>query len=77
MFIFSVFVANFWEVTGSGTGSPSLAWHEKKGDNKPRRARRAIGKVFIVVEVKDILPKRLIDRKSLDGSVKFLFDFDE
>jgi hypothetical protein len=53
-----------------------LAWHEKKGDNKPRRARRAIGKVFIVVEVKDILPKRLIDRKSLDGSVKFHLDFD-
>jgi hypothetical protein len=53
-----------------------LAWQEKRGDNKPRRARRKSGKVFIVFEVKDILLKRLIDRKSLEGSVKFLFDFE-
>jgi hypothetical protein len=37
-------------------GSLSLASQEKRGDNKPKRARRKIGKVFIAFEVKDILP---------------------
>jgi hypothetical protein len=77
MIIFSVWVVKFRLGRLSGRESPSLAWHEKKGEIKPRRARKAIGKVFIVVEEKDTLPKRLIDRKSLEGSVKFLLDFDK
>jgi hypothetical protein len=52
--IFSVWVVKFRLGRLSGSGSPSLAWQEKRGDSIPTKAIRRRGKVFIMFEIEDI-----------------------